>query len=180
MTLRRALSASPLALLVAVVAHVSAFGFSHAPGAERAPELLGALGAALALGVAGAFTSGLLGGLRTDAEPVPARWYAPLFLAAAGAASFGCIEFSEGHFALRTLLEAAVVSVPLAYLVAFVARATRRVLRTAGATYGDYICQALPRAGRATARIAYRFGASVCRSFVAGAVLRGRAPPALV
>jgi hypothetical protein len=180
MTLRRALAASPLALLVAVFAHISAFGFSHAAGAQRAPELLGTLGAALALGVVAAFASGLLRGAHARAERGATRWYAPLALAAAGVASFGCIEFSEGHFAIRALLEAAVVSIPFAYVVASIARATRSVLRAAGATYGDFICRALPRAARATARIARDFGTSVPRWFVAGAGLQGRAPPALV
>jgi hypothetical protein len=179
MTLRRALFASPLAVLVAVFAHLAAFGFSHAPGAQRAPEFLGALGAALALGVGCAFASGLLG-VRATAEPVAGRWYAPLFLAAAGAASFGCIEYSEGHFLVRTLFEAAFVSIPLAYLVAFIALATHRALCAAGATYGDFICRALPRAGRATARIARASHASFTRSFVAGGTLRGRAPPTLI
>jgi hypothetical protein len=180
MTLRRALFASPLAVLVAVLAHVAAFGFSHAPGAERAPELFGTLGVALAFGLVLTFASGLLGGARASAEPATARWYGPLFLALAGAASFGCIEYSEGHFAVRTLLEAAVVSIPIAYLVAFLARATRRALRAAGAGYGDFICRALARTGRASARIPRDFGARVSRSLVVAAARRGRAPPILI
>jgi hypothetical protein len=180
MTLRRALCASPLAILVAVLAHVVAFGFSHAPGAERAPELLGMLGSALVLGAAVAFASGLVGGVRASAESGAARWYAPLFLAAAGAAGFACIECSEGHFLVRTLLEATIVSIPLAYLVAFVARATRGALQAAGATYGDYICRAHGRANRATTRIARDFTTSISRSLVTRGTLRGRAPPALI
>ena len=179
MTLRRALYASPLAVLVAVFAHIVAFGFGHAPGAERSSELLGALGAALALGIFGAFASGLLG-VRATREPDASAWYAPLFLAVAGTASFGCIEFSEGHVVLRALLEVALLSIPLAYLLTFVARSARSVVRAAGASYGNFVCRALSNACLATARIARDAYPCAATSFVARGPLRGRAPPALI
>jgi hypothetical protein len=180
MSVRRALFASPLAVVVAICAHLVALGFDHAPGAQRASELLGALGAALALGIATAFASGLVRGARAEAAPHLARWYAPLFLAAAGAASFGCIEFAEGHFALRALLEAALVSLPLAYVVAYLACAARSVLRAAGASYGDSVCAASSRASRAIVRLAREVRACIAHSFVVRGILRGRAPPILI
>jgi hypothetical protein len=179
MTVRRALCASPLAVLVAVCAHLVAFGFGHAPGAERASALLEALGAALALGVCGAFAAGLLG---ADAkhERDASVWCMPLFLAAAGTASFGCIEYSEGHFALRTLFEAALLSIPLAYFVALVARSTRSAIRGAGAACGEFVCRTRARHTGSLARFVCDAITFSANSIVTLGSLRGRAPPAFI
>ena len=179
MTLRRALRASPLAVLVAVLAHFTAFGFGHAPGAEHASDLLGTLGAALGLGVFGVFAAGVLG-LRTQPESGPADWSAPLILAAAATASFAGIEISEGHFALRTLLEAACFSLPLAYFVALVARSTRAVVRAAGVSYGNFLRRALCGPRLAIARIVRQSRVCIADSLVTNERLRGRAPPVLI
>jgi hypothetical protein len=176
MTLRKALWALPLTVSVAVLAHLATFGFLHAPGAGHSAVLLGALGVMLGLALLGTFAGGLVA--RTRPIATERRFgYAPLLLAAAGAATFGLIELSEGHLAFAAVLQAAIASVPIAYLVAFTARSARHAAHEAGvlcariASHSDR-SHALSVATRVRGGRRVRFASSLVRG-----TSRGRAPP---
>jgi hypothetical protein len=177
MSLRRVLWASPLAVSVAILAHLVTFGFAHAPGGSHATALLGVLAMSLVFGLARAFAGGLFGTAPRGSAVERSTRFAPLLLAGAGAAAFAFIEFSEGHLALPALLVAALAAVPLAALVRSTSRSADRAARRAGAH-----CAAFAIATRRLARLAaasYVTGdrlESVATTFVLG-TLRGRAPP---
>lgn len=175
MTLRRAFWALPLAVSVAVLAHFVVFGTGHAPGAEHAPELLGALGAMLGLGVFGAFLGGVFGLRRPSIATEPSLRYGPLLLALAATGTFGLIELSEGHLAWRPWLEALLASLPLALAAIAIARATGRVAHGAGASLAALFDRTMPARSRA-----FIFLGASTRAFapaLARSARRGRAPP---
>jgi hypothetical protein len=177
MTLRRTLWALPLTVSVAVLAHVVAFGFAHAPGAGHSTALFGALGVLLGIALLGTFANGLLGGSPGPIATERRYGYAPLLLAAAGLATFGLIELSEGHFGFTPLLQAALAAIPLAYVLAAAARSTRRAIHEAGVLCARYASRDERRAVISNAdllRDDRRL--SVIAAFVRG-VSRGRAPP---
>jgi hypothetical protein len=171
--------ASPLAVSVAVLAHLVAFGSLHAPGGSHAPALLGILGVTLALGLVGTFAGGFFA-VAPERIATEARFrYGPLLLAAGGAAAYGLIELSEGHLALSAFLTAALSSLPLAYFIAFAARYARRAARNAGVRCAVLIRGHHDAHGSAPAFL----GASRCRPASSGffpGARRGRAPPALI
>jgi hypothetical protein len=177
MTLRRAFWALPLAVTVAVLAHVAVFGFSHAPGAGHAPELLSALGTMLGLGLFGAFLGGALGAARGSITTERRLGYAPLWLAAAAAGAFALIELSEGRLALGPWLEALAAILPLATGVAFAALSADRAARRAGLGFAA-LARLRPRSARAI--FITRSGPVFALAYVAWpGMRRGRAPPFL-
>jgi hypothetical protein len=98
-------------------------------------------------------------------------------LALAGVGAFGLIELSEGHFALGALLQAALASIPLAYLVAFAARSARRAAHQAGAICARYASRKNGRNSSASATLARRRSHLPVASPIARGTSRGRAPP---
>jgi len=138
MSLRRLPVAALLAAVVAVLAHVAGAGFDHAPGAARAPGLLGSLGAALALALLGAFFAGALRGVRPAIATHRIRGKTLAGLAAGGFAGFVAIEALEGHLALGGALRALAAVVPAALLVLLTARALRRSAGRAGAWFASF------------------------------------------
>jgi hypothetical protein len=171
--------ASPLAVLVAVLAHLVAFGSQHVPGGSHAPALLGILGATLALGLVGAFAAGLFARPRPPIATDRSRRYAPLLLAAAGAAAYGLMELSEGHLALSAFLTAVLASLPLAYFVASAAHVARRAARQAGARCAALLERTPQNLGSRPALLRGRQQTSLSAAFFPGA-RQGRAPPALI
>jgi len=177
MTLRRAFWALPLAVAVAVLAHVAVFGFSHAPGGGRAPELLSALGTMLGLGLFGAFLGGALGTARSSITTEHRLGYAPLWLAGAAAGAFALIEFSEGRLALGPWLEALAAILPLAFAVAFAALSAGRAVRRAGIRL-TALGRLRPRDARSIF-VTRRAPVCVPAYVVSPGRRRGRAPPFL-
>lgn len=183
MLLRRLLVGGPLAVLVAVLAHVAGFGFAHAPGTTHALDLVVALGSALAtLGsivVLRGFARGR--GPRARGVPVPLAqpWHARLGsiaeLIAFAALAFVAIEALEGNLAFGGSLRAIVALVPFAMLVGWLApRAGTSLsdigiaLRASLQTRGRYHI-ALAMAYTSARVVAISRAAATCR--------RGRAPP---
>jgi hypothetical protein len=179
MTLRRALWTAPLAVSIAVLAHLAVFGLGHAPGAAYAPELLGSLGAALLLGLLGAFLGGAVGRAQPVITTERRFGYAPLLLAGAAAGTFALIELLEGHVAAAPLLLALAASLPLALGVLRLSGAARRAAHDAGHRLAVY----LERAARAARPAAFLLRGPGARAFAPAVVRgsrRGRAPPALI
>jgi hypothetical protein len=173
MTLQRAFWGLPLAVAVAVLAHLAVFGLQHAPGGGHSAELLTALAAALGLSLAGAFFAGALGSKRPIATPARLG-YSPLALAAAAAVAYGLIELSEGH-AAGPWPAAVATMLPLALAVAWLARAAGRAAHGAGLAFATYAAQ--PRARRPAAFTLCRAGAPARSVSFASGTRRGRAPP---
>jgi hypothetical protein len=185
MTLRKLSAFVPSALVVAVGAHLAAAGIGHAPGGERAGNLIAWIGAWLAVSLFGAFLSGLLGiaalpreGFRRSIATRGRRAYDAVALGVAGTVAYAAVEIAEGHLAAGGLLRALVASFPLATVVAALARAAGSVAVRAGS-----------RLGRLLERQVRRSGAPVAPSRDARLVARirlalfsggGRAPPLFV
>jgi hypothetical protein len=176
MTLRKALWASPLAVVVAVLVHVVIFGFAHAPGAGHAGALLGTLAATLAAALLAAFAAGFVTE-RPEAEPPGGIASAALFLAAAGAAAFGVIELSEGHLALPALIAACLAAFPVAYIVLGAARSAAGAARGAGARLAAFAGRRGARVSVAATGFIGRKRRRFARATVLPGTLRGRAPP---
>ncbi len=155
MTLRRLGLAVPLAVLVAVLAHVVGFGAEHAPGAAHAAGLLTTLGVALGLAaLVTLFAAALRADRRDGASPQQDRWL-PLFLALGGAVAYGAIELAEGHTPLGGGAGALVSLVPAAALVSGLARLASRMLRLSGMALAALVpasSRRLPRFAPAPAR----------------------------
>jgi hypothetical protein len=131
MTIRKLSAFVPSALVVAVGAHVAATGLGHAPGGNGAGTLLAWIGAWLAMGLSSAFLSGLLGtrtarpgtaNVRPSIATRRRRAYGVVALALGGTVAYAAVELAEGHLAAGGLLRALVASLPLAAIVAHVAR----------------------------------------------------------
>jgi len=141
MTLRRLLVAAPLALLVAVLAHLAGFGTDHVLGGQHGFTLLcSALGALFALAGSATLTvalgrprsfgeaaQGLRGALPGAGELVPfTAW-----LAGGALAAFWGLELLEGHAPFASLWVVPIASL-LALAVAAAARAATRWFARAG------------------------------------------------
>jgi hypothetical protein len=174
MTLRRLAAGIPAAAVAALLVHVAATGFDHAPGLGQAPSLSALLGASLALAATVVFLRATLwpsrGSIATNG---PA---AQSLLALAGGA-FACylgLELLEGH-GFAAALPALAASLPAAALVLRGARAAGAFLRIAGKALAAYA----PVAGRAPA-LAFavqRAKRQADPSLPAQRARRGRAPP---
>jgi len=177
MSLRRLPGAALLAALVAVLAHVAGAGFDHAPGAAHAPDLLGSLGAALALAVLATFFGGAFRGVRPSIATSTGGGKSLLGLAAGGFAGFLAIELLEGHLALGGALRALGAVLPAALAVMLAAGRIGRAAGLAGARFASFarsrggaVAAALTSLGRARLAAADFPGCSRAR---------GRAPPLL-
>jgi hypothetical protein len=175
MTLNRALWASPLAVAVAVLAHVVVFGAGHAPGAEHASGLLGFLAAALGLALGATFLAGALGVANPIATGRRFGYSAPLALTGLSAVTFGLIELSEGHPAAATWLAAILVMLPIALAVTWLAERTTRAVYGAGIAFASFAL-APRRRGPATSLLLRAYVPVRAVSIARGA-RRGRAPP---
>jgi hypothetical protein len=176
MTLRGLPARIAPVLLTALLVHLAADGFDHAPGLERAPALAALLATALALAGLTVFLGACL---RTRRSPIAtkgsdAAWVGAL--AASGLGLYLALELLEGH-GLALELPALLASLPAALLVFRAARAARGLLEAAGVAFA-----AFARSGRVAAPAA----SAVPRGRVAGgASVRaagahsGRAPPLL-
>jgi hypothetical protein len=172
MTLQRALWASPLAVAVAVLAHLAVFGSGHAPGADHAASLWVVLLGGLGLSVGGAFIAGAIG----SKFPIATNGrlgYAALL--AASAATFGLIEFSEGHLAGAPWLSAILVMLPLALAVSWLAGSAGRAAYSAGAAFVAVVER--DRRRRPALLILRRAAVPVRAASFASGTRRGRAPP---
>jgi hypothetical protein len=177
MTLKRALSAAPLAVAVALLAHLAVFGFGHAPGAEHAAGLLAALAAALGLSFGATFLAGALGFVSPIATSRRIGYAGPLGLAALSAVTFGLIECSEGHGHLASApWPAAVLAIlPIAIAVAWLAGCAGRAVYGAGNALAEYVPQ--PRRRRPSFFFLQRAQVPVRAASYAPGARRGRAPP---
>lgn len=173
MSIRR-LSAVPLALLVAVLAHVATFGFEHAPGGRHAGELFGVLGAALLLMGLAAFFRAVLFGASAGIAAMKRGTDETLALAAAGFGCYGLLELAEGRLPPGGVLP--VVGVLLAaVLVAAFARASFGVALGAAHVFSNLVL-----ASRARCRGSFWLtmsAPSIARSTSISQSSRERAPP---
>jgi len=137
MTLRRLPAGVPPVLLTALLVHVAANGFDHAPGLAGAPALAGLLTASLALAAVTAFLSA---SLRSGRYSIATNGSDAASLGALAAGGFGlylALELLEGHgfsFGLPALL----AILPAALLVFRASRAAGTLLRAAGAAFAAY------------------------------------------
>jgi hypothetical protein len=185
MTLRKLSAFVPSALVVAVGAHVAAAGIGHAPGGDRAGNLIAWTGAWLAVGLFGAFLSGLLGieaspsaGSRRSIATRRRRGYGVVALGLAGTAAYAAVEVAEGHLAAGGVLRALVASFPLATVVAALARAAGSVAVRAGSRLGRLVERAVRRGEAPVQRFRRaRPVACVRLTLFSGG---GRAPPLFV
>lgn len=177
MLLRRLFVGGPLAVLVAVLAHVAGFGFAHAPGTTHALDLVVALGSALAtLGsivVLRSFARGR--GPHPQSVPMHARLGSISELIAFAALAFVAIEALEGNLAFGGSLRAIVALVPFAMLVDWLAPHAGTTLSDIGIALRDSL-QTRGRYRIAPAS-AYTSVRVVATSQAASARRRGRAPP---
>ena len=186
MTLRRLLVAAPLAMLVAVLAHVAGFGADHVLGGQQGLTLFcSALGALFALAAAATLTvararprslaeaaRGLRAALPGAGELGPfAAW-----LFGGALAAFWGLELLEGHGPLAALWVVPVAA-SLALATAVAVRATTRWLAGAGLALAALARETslglAPRFVRIEARGLAFQARPRCRS------RRGRAPPRL-
>jgi hypothetical protein len=175
MTLKRALSTAPLAVAVAVLAHLAVFGSGHAPGAEHAAGLLTVLLAALGLSFGATFLAGALGSVSPITTSCRIGYAGPLGLAALSTATFGLIEFSEGHLAAAPWFAVVLAILPLAVAVAWLSSCAGRAVYDAGSALAEYAPQ---RRGRSPALFSLqRAHVPVRATSHAPGARRGRAPP---
>jgi hypothetical protein len=177
MSLRKAIGAAPLAVSVAVLAHVIVLGFSHEPGGGRSAELFSSLCLALAFGVAGSFGSGFFAVDAPRAKNARPSIAATFLLAAAGTAIFGGIECTEGNSIFGSMLAVAIVSIPIAFVVLAIATAVRRVATAAGFHYGAFVRRVCRRRAADVTQIVFVTRTRVVVFAVARRAMRGRAPP---
>jgi hypothetical protein len=175
MTLKRALSTAPLAVAVAVLAHVAVFGHGHAPGADHAAALLTVLAAALALWLGATFFAGALGFAAPIATSGCIGYRGPLALAALSAATFGLIEFSEGHLAAAPWLHVVFAILPIALVVAWLSARAGRAVYDAGNALAGSVSR--PRRGKPTVFFLQRAQVPVRAASYAPGARHGRAPP---
>jgi hypothetical protein len=175
MTLKRALSAAPLAVAVAVLAHLAVFGSGHAPGAEHAAGLLTVLAAALGLSFGATFLAGALGSVAPIATSRRIGYSGPLGLVVLSAATFGLIEFSEGHLAAAPWLAILIAILPIALAVDRLSDRAERAFYDAGNALAALAPKA--RSGGPSVFFLQRAHVPVRAVSYAPGSRRGRAPP---
>ncbi|GAC1490802.1 MAG: hypothetical protein NVS1B2_01190 [Vulcanimicrobiaceae bacterium] len=181
MLLRRLGSSVPLAVFVAVLAHVAGFGSTHAPGSQHAIELLVALAVALAALAGGIVVRAALAaaGHRRVAHVPPSplghRLASAGVLAAFAALAFAAIEASEGNVIVDGSVRALVALLPIATLVTLLAPRARRALHAIGTRVAVALVAHVRRDGARFA--ARRLVRAIARSADRRGTRLGRAPP---
>ncbi|GAC1548378.1 MAG: hypothetical protein NVS3B16_21250 [Vulcanimicrobiaceae bacterium] len=176
MALRRLLVAVPLAVLVAVLAHVAGFGFAHAPGGDHASALFELLAGSLAALLAGAVYRGSVASTPTPIATKHAGRKGAVALAVLAAGALAAIELAEGHslFGSAGLLPLLAL-IPLAVAVRSAARCASGLAARAGGQLAVYLRRVPGGSGAGFARRCRcrirPYGSTVRR------VTRGRAPP---
>jgi hypothetical protein len=184
MNLRRLLVAAPLALLVAVLAHLAGFGTSHELGGERGLTLLcSALAALGGLAGAAAFAAALgrprgladvarelRGALPGSGEIAP--FAGVLF--GGSLLAFWSLELLEGHGPLAALWVLPVAAL-LALGTAWTVRVATRWLARAGLAFAAFAREVQLGLAVLFAPIEARYVRAVARSRCGSR--RGRAPP---
>jgi len=184
MNLRRLLVAAPLALLVAILAHVAGFGTTHELGGERGLTLLlSALAALGGLAGAAAFAAALgrpadladvvrqlRGALPGSGEIVP--FAGVLF--GGSLVAFWSLELLEGHGPLAALWVLPVAAV-LAVGTAWTVRAATRWLARAGLAFAAFARELQVGLALLFAPLEARYVRAHARSRYG--TRRGRAPP---
>ena len=183
MLLRRLLVGGPLAILVAVLAHVAGFGFAHAPGTGHALDLAIALGSAFATLGCAVVLRGFARGRGPTARstvrlPFPAllaKRTSVAELSAFAALAFVAIEALEGNLAFGESLRAIAALVPFAILVAWLApQANRKLVEIGISLRTSFETRRRDGAVLSFARESVHvFATSQCAS----SRRRGRAPP---
>lgn len=174
MPLRWVWTGLPLAIFIAVLAHVAGFGFSHAAGGAYALGLFGAFVVGLLLRIGSAFA----GPARMPSrDPVAGFSGVPgmLGLASVAGCAFAAIEFVEGHEIVAAGLVPVFALIPLTWLVRVLVRRLETAADTAGVralTYLKRVCERI--AGMYVRREQIRGHA---RATAAGRTASGRAPP---
>lgn len=164
----------PLAVLVAVLAHVTAFGSDHAAGGAYATALSGILAGALTLRLGVAFARSARSVRGTFATRYDLGKSA-LLLAIFAALAFAGIELSEGHAIFGAGLVPLVALLPIAFLVLVVARRVDRFAARVGSLAAVYLRRPTRRVVAAFVRRSRsRAGAAAVHD---RRVARGRAPP---
>ena len=142
MSLRQMGVVVPLAVLVAVLAHLAGFGADHAPGAAHAHGLLASLAAGLALSALATLLLGALRPHRRDRTPWQQERWLPMLLAGGGALAYASIEAVEGRFWSHGTVRSLVAIVPVAVVVWRLARCAATMLRSSGAALAAIVASA--------------------------------------
>ena len=182
MIFQRALMLAPLALLVAVTAHVVGFAADHAFGGPYAAQILvGALGGSALLALAGLLWAGIDGNATRSAAALWATLWGrdaggmTAVLAMAGFVAFASGEIAEGRSPLGTWTTA----LALVLTAAAVAWAARRIVRWLAA--GGALLHALLLTAKAPFEATQASPSREISVFpsgaAAGGICRGRAPP---
>jgi hypothetical protein len=183
MTLRRALVTAPLAVLVAVLAHVLGFADGHVLGGSNGAGFLSlAFGGTILVAVSAfvwlvASATGRRLGERALLAALPANGRLAgltATLATGGLAAFATIEAAEGRFPLGSALSPVCILIA-AFAVAFVTQVVARWLAAAG----DAVASALATDFTSNPRHHEIFAVvpvPVCPEGIRGARF-GRAPP---
>lgn len=174
MRLRWLWAGVPLAVLVAVLTHVVAFGTGHAAGGTYAFALLGLLAAALALRFGAGFLSAAVA-RRSAFATEHELGKSALALASVASLIFAGLEIAEGHDTLAAGVLPALALLPIALGVLVLARQLDRVASRAGSLAATYLRRARIHlvatfARRTRSRVA-------ALAIQARRIARGRAPP---
>lgn len=174
MPLRWLWAGFPLAVLVAVLTHVAAFGTGHAAGGTYALALAGILAAAFALRFGARFVSSACAA--RDALGTKRDLGKSAFaLAGVAMLAFAGLELLEGHDVWGAGVVPALVLLPIALGVLVLVRGLDRLATRAGALAARYLRRARIRLVATFERRARsRAFALVARS---RRIARGRAPP---
>ncbi len=183
MLLRRIGTGVPLAVFVAVLAHVAGFGRDHAPGTGHAIDLFAmlavafvTLASAIVVRAFAAVRDGRHVAHRSDARSL--GWHATRIagLAALAAIAFAAIEACEGNANIGGSLRAIAALLPLATLIALLSRRAHRSLHALGSRIGVAYGVRAAR-GIAGSSRHRRLARVVARSTVRAGRRHGRAPP---
>jgi len=191
MTLRKLSAFLPSALLVGALVHVTGSGFGHAPGGRFAAAFLVLLGATLVATLTTAFIAAALAALRRrtaaaskafgprDITTARSNVKSIASLAVAGTAAYLALELCEGHAGLGGGLRALFASIPIAALVALLARRAERAAARAGSACAAALVAA-DRAAFAEPILLTERRRSLRLDRGRARASRGRAPPVFV
>jgi hypothetical protein len=183
MVASRVLAIAPLAVLVALAAHVTAFGADHAFGGAHSGELLAlAIGGFSLLALVGTVWTGVAAGDVQEGEavlwralPIPGRGGIWATLLVTGFAAFACGELLEGRSPLGTWVSALALLLAAGAL-SFAARHMIRWLAAGGAALRSLIERARYAAARPVVLVRPSSPVGAPRVLSRG-TCRGRAPP---
>lgn len=179
MPLKRLWVGLPLAVLVALIAHLAGFGSTHLPGNDHASVLFGAVGLTLAAFLAAAFLRPLRSAARLSLATARPNGKAVLALAGVAALAFAAIELAEGRGVFSSTVLPLLALVPIAVIVGSLARRAESLAERAGARVAVYFRRSQDRFSHLVLGTRAR-AATHPTSVVVRRATRGRAPPRFV